>query len=138
MTNHDRLLHFLYDSKHVRRDCLTDLRGKQLSLYMVTYDNEKLIYHGNGGEQATLYVFTLKGRFKYSVTVEIPGAASTRKKSRKSPSFSERFPGLGHKPEQPTLDVGNPEAPHILDSRISYFPDSPGSVPSDGDDPGDG
>ena len=133
MTNHDRLLQFLYDSKHVRRKSLTDLNRSTLSFYMVTYDDEKLVYVGNGGDKTTLYVFTLKGRFKYSTVRDIPGAASSRQNERDTRRFRAMFPGRTDSEERPIeLSGDGTQAPNVLHPGDAILGTPDGSVPEFG------
>lgn len=106
MTNHDRLLQFLHDSKKLRQEYLTDLLDHQMRFYMTEFDNEKLIYVANGGDSATLFVFTLRGKFKYNAVVNINGASIGKKSSRRRKT---EIPGFADPSKSSILDIGVPD-----------------------------
>lgn len=83
MTNRDRLLQLLYDTRHTRVEYLADIKNSQTKFFMTRLDDEDLVYVGYGGTGAILFCFTLRGRFKNKVVVTLD--PSVRKASRRLP-----------------------------------------------------
>lgn len=104
MSNRDRLLQFLYDTKHVRVDYLADIKNSQTKFYMTRLDGEELLYVGYGGTGAILFCFSLRGVFKYKVTVAIDPSIS--KNSRRLPGRTEVVPPGEARSERPVECAG--------------------------------